>query len=70
MIYDGLMRITIYIQAFTKGLFQVLLPTLNQDWGNFHEYLIQHHLKSGGTKDHFRRVKVPGTAGIHTYMYI
>ena len=21
---------------------------------NFHEYLIQHSLKSGGTKDHFR----------------
>ena len=25
---------------------------------NFHEYLIQHSLKSGGTKDHFRWVKV------------
>ena len=23
---------------------------------------MQHSLKSGGTKDHFRRVKVPGTA--------
>ena len=29
---------------------------------NFHEYLVQHSLKSGGTKDHFRRVKIPGTA--------
>ena len=29
---------------------------------NFQEYLIQHYLKSGGTKDHFRRIKVPGTA--------
>jgi len=28
---------------------------------NCHEYLIQHSLKSGGTKDHFRWVKVPGT---------
>jgi hypothetical protein len=28
---------------------------------NFHEYLIQHSLISGGTKDHFRWVKVPGT---------
>ena len=28
----------------------------------FHEYLIQHSLKSGGTKDHFRWVKVSGTA--------
>ena len=31
-------------------------------FNNFHEYLIQHSLKSGGTKDHFSRVKVPGTA--------
>jgi hypothetical protein len=29
---------------------------------NFHEYLIQHSLKSGSTKDHFRRVEVPGIA--------
>jgi hypothetical protein len=29
---------------------------------NFHEYLIQYSLKSGCTKDHFRWVKVPGTA--------
>ena len=29
---------------------------------NFHEYLIQHSLKSGGTKDNFRQVKVPDTA--------
>ena len=29
---------------------------------NFHEYLIQHSLKSGDTKDHFRQVKWPGTA--------
>jgi hypothetical protein len=28
---------------------------------NFHEYLIQHSLKPGGTKDHIRQVKVPGT---------
>ena len=28
---------------------------------NFHEYLIQNSLKSGGAKDHFRRTKVPGT---------
>jgi hypothetical protein len=28
---------------------------------NSHEYLIQHSLKIGGTKDHFRWVKVPGT---------
>jgi hypothetical protein len=29
---------------------------------NFHEYLAQHSLKSGGTKDHFKQVKVPGTS--------
>ena len=28
----------------------------------FHEYLVQHSLKSGGTKDHPGRVKVPATA--------
>ena len=28
---------------------------------NFHEYFILHSLKSGGTKYHFRKVKVPGT---------
>jgi hypothetical protein len=27
----------------------------------FHEYFIQHSLKSRGTKDRFRWVKVPGT---------
>jgi len=26
----------------------------------FNEYLIQHSLKSGGTEDHFRQVKIPG----------
>ena len=29
---------------------------------NFLEYLIQQSSKSGGTKDHFRQVKVPGAA--------
>ena len=28
---------------------------------HFHEYLIQHSLKSGGTKYHFRQIKVPDT---------
>jgi hypothetical protein len=28
----------------------------------FHEYLIQHSFKSGGTKDHLRQVKESGTA--------
>ena len=32
-----------------------------QNLNNFLEYLIQHSLKSGSTKDHFRQVKLPGT---------
>jgi hypothetical protein len=28
----------------------------------FHEYLMQHSLKLGGTNYHFKWVKVPGTA--------
>ena len=45
------------LSIFTGGTFYL-------NWTNFHEYLIrvQHLLKSGGTKDHFRWVKVPGTA--------
>ena len=42
---------TIYRQYF-------LLKYLNI----FHEYLFQHSLWSGVTKDHFRQIKVPGTA--------
>ena len=41
---------------------------------NFHEYLIQHSLKSGDTKDHFRQLKLPVIAPywkacIHTKFY-
>jgi len=32
-----------------------------QNLKKFHKYLIQHSLKSGGTKDHFRWIKIPGT---------
>ena len=39
---------------FTGGYFY-------QYWKNVHEYLIQHS-QLGGTTDHFRQVKVPGTA--------
>ena len=42
------------LPLFTDGTFYYNLD-------NFHEYLIQHSLKSGGNKDHFLRVKVPGT---------
>ena len=31
------------------------------NWNNFHEYFKYNTLKSGGSKDHFRQVKVPGT---------
>jgi hypothetical protein len=34
--------------------------TFYQNLKNFHEYLMQHSLKSGNTKEHFRQVKVPG----------
>jgi hypothetical protein len=37
---------------------------------HFHEYLIQHPLKAGGTKDHCSRVKVPGTAPFWRPVYI
>ena len=30
--------------------------TFYENLKNIHEYLIQHSLKSGGTKDHFKRV--------------
>jgi hypothetical protein len=58
-----------YIQYMCRAfnIFQVYqyLTTYRQyfvlNWNKFHEYLIQHSLKSGGTKHHFRRVKVPGT---------
>jgi hypothetical protein len=40
---------------FTGGIFYLNL-------NNFHDRLIQHSLKSGGTKDHFRQVNVPGNA--------
>ena len=38
---------------------QAVLFFLN--WNNFHEYFKYNTLKSGGSKDHFRQVKVPGT---------
>jgi hypothetical protein len=41
-------------QNFT--IYRWYLYSLN--WNNFHEYLIQHSLKSGGTKDRFRQIQV------------
>ena len=52
--------ISIFFKSTSTSLFTG--STLYQSLSNFHEYLIQHSLKSsGGTKDYFRRVKVPGT---------
>ena len=36
--------------------------TVYKNLKNFHEYLIQHSLKSGGTKAHIRHAKVPGAS--------
>jgi hypothetical protein len=51
--YNGLTRLK--TSLFTGGTFYYNL-------NNFHEYLMQNSLKSGGTKDHLRWVKVPGAA--------
>ena len=52
-------------QYFTINRWYFLLK-----FEQFHEYNIQCSLKSGGTKDHFRQVKVPGTAPIERPKYI
>ena len=51
----------IYFKSF--NIFQVYQYfTIFFYLNNFHDYLMQHSLKSAGTKDHFRQVKVPDTA--------
>ena len=52
--------LALFLKSTSTSLFTG--STFYQNLNNFHEYLIQHPLKPGGTKDHFRRVKVPGTA--------
>jgi len=42
-------------------VFHYLQAGFYLNFNNFHEYRIQHSLKSGGIKVNFRRVKVPGT---------
>jgi hypothetical protein len=44
-----------FFQSTSTSLFTC--GTIYYNWNNFHEYLIQHYLKSGGTKDHFRQFK-------------
>ena len=51
---------SIFFKSTSTSLFTGSI--FHQNLNNFHEYTIQHSLKSGGTKDHFKRVKVPGTA--------
>ena len=51
--------ISIFFKYTSTSLFTG--GTFYKNANNFHEYLAQHSLKSGGTKDHFRQVKVPGT---------
>ena len=61
---------SIKLHVHTQGFQYVSsLPVLHYLQGvllskfeHFHEYLIQHSLKSGGTKYTFRWVKIPGTA--------
>ena len=59
-------NISVILQGFqyfpVYQYFTVYRHTFYKNLNNFHEYLVQHSLKSGGTKDHFKRVKVPGTA--------
>ena len=53
-------ELSIFFKSSSTSLFTG--GTFDKYWNNFHEYLIQHSLKSADTKDHFRRVKVPTTA--------
>ena len=50
---------SIYFKSTSTSLFTG--STFYQNLKNFLLYLIQHSLKSGGTKDQFMCVKVPGT---------
>ena len=52
--------LSVFFQSISTSLFTG--GTFYKNFNYFHEYLIQHSLKLGGTKDHFRQVKVPGTA--------
>ena len=56
----GIPGLSIFFKSTSTSLFAG--GTFYYNWNNFHEYLIQQYLKSGGTKDHLRWVKIPGTA--------
>jgi hypothetical protein len=54
-----LLKLT-WLSIFFKSTSTLLFNTVGtfyQNLNNFHEYLIQHSLKSGGTKDHIRQEK-------------
>ena len=52
--------LSIFFKSTSTSLFTG--GTFYSNLNNFHKYIIQHSLISGGTKDHLRQVKVPGTA--------
>jgi hypothetical protein len=52
--------LSIFFKCTSTSLFRGVTFLLKFE--QIHEYLIQHSLKSGDTKDHFRQVKVLGTA--------
>ena len=48
-----------YFSSLTVLHYLQAVLFFNQNLNNFHEYLIQKSLKSGGTKYHFRQVHIP-----------
>ena len=56
---SGLSILSIFFKCTSTSLFTGSYYSLKFE--TFHEYFRQHSLKSGGTKDRFRWVKVPGT---------
>ena len=51
--------ISIFFKSISTSLSTGCTFFLN--WNNFQDYLMQLSLKSGGTKDHIRWVKIPNT---------
>jgi hypothetical protein len=50
------------VEVGAFNIFQVYRQYFLLKFEQLYEYHIQHSLKSGGTKHHFRWVKVPGIA--------
>ena len=64
--HDKLLLISIFFKFTSTSLFTS--DTFLLKLKNVHEYHIQHSLKSGGTEDHFRWIKVPGTVFTLTHL--